>query len=401
MRRNNFSASILPSSYIGDKNILPMHMPSAPANEKERLAALRDYQILDTGAEPEFDEIAGLASEICQVPTSIITLIDQNRTWIKSSRNFDLCELPRETVFFEYAIRSPHEPIIVTDMRGKDEFKDLPFVKEDPHFVFYSGVSLINPEGFVLGTLCVMDKQPGKLSGNQLWTLQILAAQIIHLLELRKAHLRIKSLQSDLESQDEEFQQFAYTISHDIKSPLASIILTSEMIRENFGDHLDEDNDQLLNVLNRSSLKIRTLVDGILAYYRAGLALADGPESFGLKPFLISIAEMLNIKQNVHFHLPERDCFIFTNKTALEQILVNLFQNVIDHNDKDRLKIKVRFSEQDDHYHFIIVDNGKGMGTGFGVSIVKRLVEKLSGTILMKSVPGEGSEFSFSIKKKK
>lgn len=245
-------------------------MPSAPLNEKERLAALREYQVLDTEAEPEFDEIAGLASEICQVPASLITLIDHNRTWIKSSVNFPVHELSGGMVLSEHAILYPFDPLIVPDMRADERFKHLPFINEDPYFVFFSAVPLINPEGFVLGTLCVLDKRPGKLSGSQLWALQILATQIIHLLELRKANHHIKSLRSDLESQEEEFQQFAYTVSHDIKSPLASIILTSEMLRENFGDNLDEDNDQLLKVLNRSSLKIRTLVDDSLARYRSG-----------------------------------------------------------------------------------------------------------------------------------
>ena len=63
-----------------------MQMPAVPLNEKERLAALREYQILDTEAEPEFDEITGLASEICQAPISMITLIDEERQWVKSIR---------------------------------------------------------------------------------------------------------------------------------------------------------------------------------------------------------------------------------------------------------------------------------------------------------------------------
>jgi hypothetical protein len=243
------------------------------------------------------------------------------------------------------------------------------------------------------------------------------------LLELRKASFLIKSLRSDLELQDKDFQQFAYTISHDIKSPLASIILTSEMIRENFGDHLDEDNDQLLNVLSRSSLKIRSLVDGVLSYYRSGQALATPPETFRLKPFLLSIAEMFDTKQNIDFQLPEQDHGILMNKTALEQIFVNLVQNAAKYNDKIKPNIQIRFSESDDYYHFIVADNGSGItpeeqkkitelfatadhrdrfdtrGTGIGLLIVKRLVEKMSGAIQMKSTPGEGSEFSFSIKK--
>ena len=400
-------------------------MPSVPLNERERLAALREYQILDTETEPEFDEITSLASEICQVPISMITLIDEERQWIKSSANLPVREMPRGTAFCAHAILFPHDPFVVSDMRKDERFKDHPFVKGDPHVVFFAGIPLTNPEGFALGTLCVLDKRPRILSDSQLRALQILARQIIHLLELRKANLRLISLKSTLEARNEELQQFAFVVSHDIKSPLASIVLTSEMLRENFGENIDEDNDQLLKVLSRSSLKIRNLVDGVLAYYRSEWALNEQAESFQLRPFLFSIAEMFQTNQVADIQIPQGDQCIFMNKTALEQIFVNLVQNALKYNDKEEPRVQIRFSEDDTHYHFAVADNGKGMtteeqtkifalfttlgqrdrfgtqGSGIGLSTVKKLVEKLSGTVVLKSVPGEGSEFSFSIKKKK
>jgi signal transduction histidine kinase len=402
-----------------------MHLPSVPLNEKERLAALREYQILDTEAEPEFDEITGLASEICQAPISMITLIDEERQWIKSSANLPVREMPRRTAFCAHAILLPHDPFVVSDMRKDERFKDHPFVVGEPHIVFFAGIPLTNPEGFALGTLCVLDKKPRLLTDSQLRALKILATQVIHLLELRKANFRLKSLKSVLEARNEELQQFAFVISHDIKSPLASIVLTGEMLRENFGDEIDEDNDQLLKVLSRSSLKIRNLVDGVLAYYRSEWALGEGAESFELQPFLVSIAEMFRTNNSIDIQLPAGNLFIFTNKTALEQILVNLVQNAIKYNDKDKPGIQIRFSEDDTHYYFSVTDNGRGIsaeeqkkifelfttlgqrdrfdtqGSGIGLSTVKKLVEKLSGAMGLKSVPGEGSEFSFSIKKQK
>ncbi len=400
-------------------------MPSVPLNEKERLAALREYQILDTETEPEFDEITDLASEICQAPISMITLIDEERQWIKSTANLPVREMPRRTAFCAHAILFPLDPFVVSDMRKDERFKDHPFVIGEPHIVFFAGIPLTNPEGFALGTLCVLDKKPRILSDSQLRALKILATQVIHLLELRKANFRLKSLKSILEARNEELQQFAFVISHDIKSPLASIVLSGEMLRENFGDNIDEDNDQLLKVLSRSSLKIRNLVDGVLAYYRSESALSEGAESFELQPFLVSIAEMFRTNNAIDIQLPDETLSIFMNKTALEQILVNLVQNAIKYNDKDKPGIQIRFSEDDTHYYFSVTDNGRGIspeeekkifelfttlgqrdrfdtqGSGIGLSTVKKLVEKLSGTISLKSVPGEGSEFSFSIKKQK
>ncbi len=400
-----------------------MQKPSIPLNEKERLAALREYHILDTESEPEFEELTLLASEICQTPISLVTLIDSERQWIKAGTNLPLREISRDIAFCSHTINHPFDPFVIPDMRKDKRFADHPFVTGEPHVVFYTGIPLTNPDGYVLGTLCVLDKQPKTLSKSQIRSLKILAAQIIQLLELRKANIRLKSLKEDLESRNEELQQFAYVVSHDIKSPLASIVLTSEMLRENFGDTIDEGNDQLLKVLNRSSFKIRNLVDSILAYYRAEQAMSEGSETFQLKPFLLSIVEMLKAGQSADILIPQDEVKINMNKTALEQIFVNLLQNALKYNDKEKPRVVIRFSEDEANYYFVVTDNGKGIsakerqkifemfttrnkrdrfgtqGSLIGLSTVKKLVEKMSGKIEVKSKPGEGSEFSFYIKK--
>jgi signal transduction histidine kinase len=408
-----------------------MQEPSIPFNEKERLAALREYRILDTEAEPEFDEITGLACEICQVPFSMITLIDEERQWIKSATNLkeneianlNVQEIPRGIAFCAHAILFPFDPFVVTDMRKDRRFQNHPFVVGEPHIVFFAGIPLTNPEGFALGTLCLVDKRPRKLSESQLRALRILARQIIYLLELRKANFRLESMKEILQERNEELHQFAYVVSHDIKSPLASISLSGEMLRDQFGENIDEESDQLLKVLSRATLKIRNLVDGILSYYRAEWAMGVGAESFDLKSFLDSIVEMFQISQQADFQYPQEERIIYMNKTALEQILVNLIQNGIKYNDKDIPRIEIRFSEDDRNYYFAVIDNGPGIepeeqkkifeifttlnsqdrfgtkGTGIGLSTVKKLVEKMSGLVSLKSVPGEGSEFSFFVRK--
>jgi signal transduction histidine kinase len=402
-----------------------MDRPGIPENEKERLAALREYHILEDEAGKEFEDITLLASEICQTPISLITLIDDQRQLFKAGADLPATEIPRDLAFCSHAINHPLEPFIVEDMRSDKRFAEHPFVKGDPHVVFYTGIPLVNPEGFPLGTLCVMDKNPKSLTANQIHSLQILARQVVQLFELRKANFRLKALKETLEARNEELQQFAYVVSHDIKSPLASIVLSTEMLRENFGETIDEGNDQLLSVLNRATFKIKDLVDGILAYYRAEMALSDGAEIFQLGPFLLSIAEMVNIRQTAKIIYPPEDRSIKMNKTALEQILVNLLQNALKYNDKTKPQITIDFSEDDLYYHFKITDNGIGIplkeqekifelfttlstrdrfgsqSTGIGLSTVKKLVEKLSGKIYLKSTPGTGSEFSFNIKKEK
>jgi signal transduction histidine kinase len=400
-----------------------MQKPLIPLNEKERLAALREYQILDTEAEKEFEELTLLASEICQTPISLVTLIDEQRQWFKAGANLPASEISRDIAFCSHAINHPFDPFIIPDMRADKRFADHPFVIGEPHVVFYTGIPLTNPDGYALGTLCVLDKKPKTLTGDQIRSLQILARQVVQLLELRKANIMLKTLKEDLEGRNEELQQFAYVVSHDIKSPLASIVLTNEMLRENFGESISEENDQLLKVLNRATFKIKNLVDGILAYYRAERAMNEGAENFLLKPFLTSIVELLRVSQAAEIELPEGDHWIHLNKTALEQIFVNLLQNALKYNDKKSAKVILRFSEDEANYYFKVSDNGNGIsekeqekifelfttlgnadrfgtqGTGIGLSTVKKLVEKMSGKITVKSKAGQGAEFSFYIKK--
>jgi signal transduction histidine kinase len=400
-----------------------MEVPSIPANEQERLAALREYQILDSEIEKEFDDLTLLASEICQTPLSMITLIDSERQWFKSGGPMGKMEIPRSLAFCSHAINFPGEPLVIPDMRKDNRFSDHPFVTGDPHVVFYTGVPLTNGDGFALGTICVLDHQPKVLTESQLRSLKILAKQVLHLLELRKANFKLEQLKQNLESRNEELQQFAYVVSHDIKSPLASIVLTSEMLRENFGELIDKENDQLLKVLNRSSYKIKNLVDGILAYYQAEQAMYEKAETFNLKPFFLSIVEMIKVSQTAEIRFPTQEHKIHVNKTALEQILVNLLQNGLKYNDKTNREINISFSEDEINYYFVVSDNGNGiekgqqqkifelfttlgtrdrfgaLGTGIGLSTVKKLVEKMSGKISVQSEPGVGSVFSFHIKK--
>src|SRR5664279_681647 len=105
-----------------------MNRPGIPNNEKERLAALREYHILEAEAGKEFDDITRLASEICQTPISLITLIDDQRQLFKAGAELPATEIPRELAFCSHAINHPLEPFIIEDMRSDKRFEEHPFV---------------------------------------------------------------------------------------------------------------------------------------------------------------------------------------------------------------------------------------------------------------------------------
>jgi len=391
--------------------------------EAEKLEILKNYHILDSEEEEEFDNITRLAAEICQVPFSLISLFDSGRQWFKSSHGLHIREIPEEHSFCRHALKHPGETLLVSDSAKDKRFVDNPLVTGYPHVRFYAGAPLLIPQGFALGTLCVFDQQPATLSKTQLSSLQMLAKQVIQLMELRKANLDLKNLKSDLESRNSELEQFAYVVSHDIKSPLASIVLVSEMLRENFGGSIDEGSDQLLNVLNRASSKIKNLADGILSYYHGERALNDLAESFNLGNCIQEIIDLMRVNQQTVIHFPREDDIIHTNKTAFEQILINLIQNALKYSDKEKTIVEIRFRKTDEFYAFEVQDNGRGipeadrqkifepfttlgiqdrsgvLGTGIGLSIVKKLIEKQGGQIQVWSAPAGGSIFAFTLRK--
>ncbi len=165
-----------------------------PANEKNRLNTLYESQILDSLKEIEFDRITKLASLICNVPISLITFIDQDRQWIKSNVGFDLIETKRSSSFCQYAIMSD-ELFEIKDASNDDRFKDNEFVTGDTHFRFYAGTPLLDKKGFALGSLCVIDKKPKRLNENQKKSLQLLANEVIILIEERRQKLDFQSIE--------------------------------------------------------------------------------------------------------------------------------------------------------------------------------------------------------------
>ena len=156
-----------------------------PENETERLAALKDFQILDTPSEKAFDDLTRLASYICKTPIAVMTLIDADRQWFKSKVGIDVSETPREIAFCSHAILN-EGTMIVPDALEDDRFRDNPAVTAEPHVRFYAGAPLATREGYKLGTLCVVDTVPRELSDGQLAALRALSRTATTQLELRK-----------------------------------------------------------------------------------------------------------------------------------------------------------------------------------------------------------------------
>ena len=176
-----------------------MITPDIPANEQERLQALYEFDILDTLPEKDFDYLTTIASQICDTPISLITLIDSSRQWFKSAHGLGIKETNRQFSFCAHAINTPHKIMVVPDARFDERFADNPFVTDDPRVVFYAGVPLIADRGYALGTLCIIDSKPRTLDDKQYEALRALSNQVVKLLELRKRNKELSEVKEALE----------------------------------------------------------------------------------------------------------------------------------------------------------------------------------------------------------
>ena len=165
-------------------------------DESGRLAALRRYRILDTDPERAFDDLTLLASHICGTPIALISLIDVDRQWFKSRVGLSLAETSRSVSFCTHAIQQ-RDLYVVPDARNNATFRDNPFVAAENGIRFYAGAPLVTPQGYALGTLCVLDNVPRTLTSDQVEALEALRRQAEAQLELRANLLELEVALAD------------------------------------------------------------------------------------------------------------------------------------------------------------------------------------------------------------
>lgn len=162
-------------------------------NERKRLNVLWQYEVLDTVPEELFDDLTELAARICEAPIALISLVDENRQWFKSKIGTAVTETSRDVSFCAHAIQQAGL-FIVPDASKDPRFENNPLVKSDPKIRFYAGAPLITPDGYALGTLCVIDTVPRELRPDQQQALGILARHVVSQLELRRRSRELQDI---------------------------------------------------------------------------------------------------------------------------------------------------------------------------------------------------------------
>lgn len=182
-----------------------MSSASLPENERERLAALYEYDILDTPRDPLFDSLTALAAQVCDAPVALFSLIDRHRQWLKSNHGLaGIPQTPREAAFCAHTVLGG-EILEVADTRQDARFQHSTLVTGAPKIRFYAGMPLRDGRGFGLGALCVMDYQPRQLSASQRLGLESLAQLAISLLEQRRSERKLR--ESEQQATERERRQ--------------------------------------------------------------------------------------------------------------------------------------------------------------------------------------------------
>jgi len=401
-----------------------------PVNERERLLKLKEYNILDTPAEESFDEIVKLASIICKAPISTITLLDEKRQWFKAKMGLENTETSREIAFCAHVIHG-EDLMVVNDALEDDRFCDNPLVTSAPDIRFYAGMPLITPDGNKLGTICVIDNVPRTLTDEQKFALQILAKNVITLLELRLKNNNLSDTLTTLYSQSNEIERInnintklLSILAHDLKNPLGVIQQVTEMYVA--GQLSSDDMNEIFNELKKNASNALNMLNEVLQW---GTSQVEGKVTDFNEINLFDMIErkredyflLLKSKGNKLVNLCQQEHYIKADLNMMRFILRNLIMNANKFT-KDG-SISVRTIESDDFVEVVVTDTGVGMkpsqisrlfhwetrqsldgtsgekGTGLGLLICQEFVHKQGGKIWVESISGKGSSFHFTISK--
>lgn len=210
-----------------------------PENEVERNAALRSYRIMDTPVEAAFEDICQLAAQICDCPVAYVSFIEDDRFWFKSKYglpdDFEGC--PREIAFCSVTVCGS-ELVLVPNLKEDDYYKDFPFVVGDPFLGFYCAMPLVTPDGFAIGTICVMDFKPRELAFECQEAIRRLAHQTMAQLEYRRRIIELDQTMRDLDSAHtalaREKARADNLLSNMLPEPIARELLENDKVAPRF-----------------------------------------------------------------------------------------------------------------------------------------------------------------------
>lgn len=395
-----------------------------PSNELERVQVLQDYGILDTSEEACFNDLVHLAAKICGTPISIISLLDQDRSWFKASYGLPRGEVARKYSMCSHAILQP-EALIVEDTAIDDRFIDNPILCGDLNVRFYAGTPLRTSSGHHIGTLCVLDSSPRKITHDQIEALRILAQQVIAHLELRKSHQAVELANERLREINASKDKFFSIIAHDLRAPFHGILGFSEVLETEIEELDHKGISDIAGYLRSTAHATFRLLENLLQWAMSeGGALVCHPQEVYIEQVFQTIFEVLGAvaqKKNIILHndvSPDLVCYVDIN--MITSVLQNLCSNAIKFT-RNGGHVYLSAIQAGSDVHIKVRDTGIGMtesqiqgffnsqqpqsikgtdgekGTGLGLLLCRQFVEKNNGKMQIESTLDEGTTFTITV----
>ena len=369
-----------------------------------RLNALRSYRILDTPIDSAFQDIVKLATFVCNKPIGLVSLVDEKRQWFKAEMGLGERETPIETSVCAHAMLGAGV-FEVPDLSQDYRFADNALVTAPNGIRFYAGAPLISPEGFPLGSLCVIDRKPGKLSGKQRDMLVALARQAMAQLELRRT-LASASIANRYRS------RLMAVAGHDLKQPLqvATMLLEGALLTANAANQ--KRIERSMDALSQIGIGL----DRLAQDSRIGDELTQPRiRVFPISMLLKALAgnwQQHATAQGIDFAVVESALLVKTDPDMLATIVGNLIGNAIKFTRQG--SVRVECGEDPDGISLRVIDTGMGIaekrlaglfeafhqedvrvdGLGLGLSIVQRTADILGISVRVMSTVGIGSTFA-------
>jgi signal transduction histidine kinase len=393
-----------------------MQSAPIPDNELERLLNLADFDVDYTNQQESFKELAKLAAKVAGTEISLVNLIDTYTQWTISHHGLEIDQMSREDSVCQYTIMG-EDGFEIKDLTADDRFNDKFYVIDEPSLKYYYGVPL-RTEGVNLGALCVLADKQKEITPEKAELLKIIADEIVNRLKGIKL---ISSLKSKLNEANEDKKK----VAHDIRGPLGGIVGLARIISEQGHENEIDEVLDFVNMIHKSGHSILELADEILGNNEPRALKAD---EFNLSVFKDKLEKLYAPQarnKNIGFMVnisPDKANIPFS-KNKLLQIIGNLISNamkftpadgkvivdmdIINQADKAKLLIKVTdtgIGLSQDSVEKILSGNksstngtGGEQGYGFGLALVKHLVESLRGTLSITSAEGAGSTFHLHI----
>ena len=250
----------------------------------------------------------------------------------------------------------------------------------------------------------------------------LLNRALANLLEDVRSTNRIQErMAAKLQEVNQELEDFAYVVSHDLKAPLRGIGRLADWFSTDYDDVLDEEGQEMLSLLTGRTRRMHDLIDGVLQYSRVG-RVKEKESGIDLKQLVEETVQMLDPPEQIHISVADELPTVVGEQTRLGQVFQNLLSNAIKFMDKPEGLIRIGCLDQGDKWQFSVADNGPGIGeqdydkvfqifqtlsprdefesTGIGLAVVKKIVETWGGSVWVESTVGQGSTFYFTIPRK-